>query len=74
MPSLGFSGGAQTEKQKKLPSAQQPKTIEPPKPRLAPRTTSDMDDDIPFSFLGLSAPGQMLKTPPLGVVGAFLLS
>jgi hypothetical protein len=40
--------GAQTEKQKQLPAPQLPKTIEPPKPRIAPRTPSDMDDDIPF--------------------------
>jgi hypothetical protein len=40
--------GAQTEKQKQLPAPQQPKTIEPPKPRAATRVPSDMDDDIPF--------------------------
>jgi hypothetical protein len=40
--------GAQTEKQRQLPAPRQPKTIEPPKPRIEPRKPSDMDDDIPF--------------------------
>jgi hypothetical protein len=40
--------GAQTERQKQLPLPKQPKTIEPPKPRIEPRKPSDMDDDIPF--------------------------
>jgi hypothetical protein len=41
--------GAQTEKQKQLPPPQKPKTIEPPKPKLAsPKSRSDSDDEIPF--------------------------
>jgi hypothetical protein len=39
--------GAQTEKQKQLPPPNQPKKIEPPKPRVEQRKP-DMDDDIPF--------------------------
>jgi hypothetical protein len=38
--------GAQTEKQKQLPSPQEQKRIEPPKPKTGRH--SDMDDDIPF--------------------------
>ena len=42
--------GAQTEKQKQLPSPKQPKTIEPPRPKIgtAKAPLSEMDDDIPF--------------------------
>jgi hypothetical protein len=42
--------GAQTEKQKQLPSPNRPKTIEPPRPKTDPAKPprSEMDDDIPF--------------------------
>jgi hypothetical protein len=40
--------GAQTERQKQLPAPKQPKTIEPPKPKIETRAPPDMDDDIPF--------------------------
>ena len=42
--------GAQTEKQKQLPSPKQPKTIEPPRPKIdsSKPSRSEMDDDIPF--------------------------
>jgi hypothetical protein len=38
--------GAQTEKQRQLPSPPKQKRIEPPRPN--PKRASDMDDDIPF--------------------------
>jgi hypothetical protein len=42
--------GAQTENQKQIPAPKQPKSIEPPRPKIEPPkpTNSDMDDDIPF--------------------------
>jgi hypothetical protein len=39
--------GAQTERQKQLPPPSRPR-IEPPKPKIDSRKSSDMDDDIPF--------------------------